>query len=197
MPFDSILNNKFIAIIHPNYLISCGLKSLLENHFSATNTTSFSGYEEYLDEKDNTFPFHFIFIHSEAYALYYEQLKSLKNKLIILTGIHSTSSSAGLNINLPKDEIIQNLRNIFSSKIKEPSLDDNQDSLSAREIDVLKCVALGLQNKQIAEQLCISSHTVVSHRKNITRKLGLNSVSGLTVYALINGLITSEDIQHH
>lgn len=66
--------------------------------------------------------------------------------------------------------------------------------LSKRELDVLVAVAKGMMNKEIAEQMNISIHTVISHRKNITRKTGIKSVSGLTVYALLNNLIDESDL---
>lgn len=66
--------------------------------------------------------------------------------------------------------------------------------LSKREIDVLVAVAKGMMNKEIADQMNISIHTVISHRKNITRKTGIKSVSGLTVYALLNNLIDESEL---
>ena len=61
--------------------------------------------------------------------------------------------------------------------------------LSQREREVLVLVAQGMQNKEIADKLCISVHTVMSHRKNIVAKTGIRSVAGLTVYAMVNKLI--------
>ena len=66
--------------------------------------------------------------------------------------------------------------------------------LSKREIDVLVAIAKGMMNKEIADLMNISIHTVISHRKNITRKTGIKSVSGLTVYALLNNLIDESDL---
>lgn len=63
------------------------------------------------------------------------------------------------------------------------------NQLSSRETDVLKLVALGQSNKQISEKLFISIHTVITHRKHITSKLGVKSISGLTLYAVINNLV--------
>ena len=63
------------------------------------------------------------------------------------------------------------------------------EELSDREKDVLIQVVRGLSNKEIAEVLCISLHTVVTHRKHITRKLNIHSTAGLTVYAIVNHLI--------
>ena len=66
--------------------------------------------------------------------------------------------------------------------------------LSAREKDILVCVAKGMLNKEIADHYNISIHTVITHRKNITRKTGIKTVAGLTVYALLNNLIDSGSI---
>jgi regulator of cell morphogenesis and NO signaling len=68
------------------------------------------------------------------------------------------------------------------------------EGLTSREQEVLQLVACGDINKQIADKLSISLHTVISHRKNITRKLQIKTVAGLTIYALLNGLISSNDI---
>ncbi len=66
--------------------------------------------------------------------------------------------------------------------------------ITEREKLIVRYIALGLTNREIAEKLFISTHTVVTHRKNITRKLGIKTVSGLTVYAILNNLINIEDI---
>jgi len=63
------------------------------------------------------------------------------------------------------------------------------EALSDRERDVLIEVVKGLSNKEIADVLCISVHTVISHRKNISRKLDIHSPAGLTIYAIVNNLI--------
>ena len=65
----------------------------------------------------------------------------------------------------------------------------SREELSDREKEILVSVAHGLLNKEIADKHNISIHTVISHRKNITRKTGIKTVAGLTVYAILNGLI--------
>ena len=74
---------------------------------------------------------------------------------------------------------------------------DSGDSynLSDRELEILVSVAKGLTNKEIAELHDISVNTVITHRKNISRKTGIKSVSGLTVYALLNNLIDQTDVE--
>lgn len=72
---------------------------------------------------------------------------------------------------------------------KRESVDCNATILTERESEITALIAKGLTNKEIGNQLCLSHHTVHSHRKNIIRKLGVNSVSELTLYALNMGLI--------
>ena len=68
------------------------------------------------------------------------------------------------------------------------------DALSERERDVLVQIVNGLSNKEIADVLCISTHTVITHRKNITRKLNIHSTAGLTIYAIVNKLVNLDGL---
>jgi DNA-binding NarL/FixJ family response regulator len=97
-----------------------------------------------------------------------------------------------IEINDSKLKIINKMEQIAKSSDKKETNDDVD--LSKREIDVLVAVAKGMMNKEIADQMNISIHTVISHRKNITRKTGIKSVSGLTVYALLNNLIDENEV---
>ncbi len=97
-----------------------------------------------------------------------------------------------IEINDSKLKIINKMEQIAKSSDKKEANDDVD--LSKREIDVLVAVAKGMMNKEIADQMNISIHTVISHRKNITRKTGIKSVSGLTVYALLNNLIDENEV---
>ena len=63
------------------------------------------------------------------------------------------------------------------------------DALSEREKDVIISVVQGMSNKEIADHLCISTNTVITHRRNIARKLQIHSPAGLTIYAIVNGLV--------
>lgn len=96
-----------------------------------------------------------------------------------------------IEINDTKQIIIGKLNEFVQSET--PKRNDDVE-LSKRETDVLVAVAKGMMNKEIADQMNISIHTVISHRKNITRKIGIKSVSGLTVYALLNNLITEDEL---
>lgn len=72
---------------------------------------------------------------------------------------------------------------------------DNSEALSDREKDVIIGVVQGLQNKEIAERLCISVNTVITHRRNIARKLQIHSPAGLTIYAIVNGLVDISSVK--
>lgn len=96
-----------------------------------------------------------------------------------------------IEINDTRSKIISKMSE-FTQGEKQKRNDDVE--LSKREIDVLVAVAKGMMNKEIADLMNISIHTVISHRKNITRKTGIKSVSGLTVYALLNNLIDEKEL---
>ena len=92
-----------------------------------------------------------------------------------------------------KDRIIDLLKPYL---LEESAQADSKSSslLTDREIEVVKLIALGKTNKEMAKELFISIHTIISHRKNITEKLGIKSISGLTVYAILNNLIDANSI---
>jgi len=102
-----------------------------------------------------------------------------------------TPYSGVIEINDTRAKIISKM-NEFAQSETTKSTDDVE--LSKRETDVLVAVAKGMMNKEIADQMNISIHTVISHRKNITRKTGIKSISGLTVYALLNNLISEDEL---
>lgn len=72
---------------------------------------------------------------------------------------------------------------------------DSQDALSQREKEIVICVVKGMTNKEIAEKLFLSIHTVITHRRNISKKLQIHSAAGLTIYAIVNKLVTLSDVK--
>ncbi|HDS06735.1 MAG TPA: response regulator transcription factor [Bacteroides sp.] len=72
--------------------------------------------------------------------------------------------------------------------------EEPQSTLTEREKTIVRLVSMGLTNKQIADKLFLSTHTIITHRKNIIHKLGIKSVSGLTVYAIVNNIITIDEV---
>ena len=92
-------------------------------------------------------------------------------------------------------DVYDDLQSVLLKLRTALKLNSDSADLSDRELEILVAVAKGLTNKEIAEQHDISVNTVITHRKNITRKTGIKSVSGLTVYALLNNLIDQTDVE--
>jgi DNA-binding CsgD family transcriptional regulator len=92
-------------------------------------------------------------------------------------------------------DVIAERLNGLRLKDEDEDADGEQDVLSQREKEIVICVVKGMTNKEIAEQLFLSIHTVITHRKNISKKLQIHSVSGLTIYAIVNKLVELSDIK--
>ena len=93
-----------------------------------------------------------------------------------------------------KSSLIHRLKSLVGARFKEMNVDPPLGELTPKELMIVRDVSLGLSNKEMADKNFISTHTVITHRKNITRKLGIKSASGLTVYAILNKLIEIEDV---
>ncbi len=94
---------------------------------------------------------------------------------------------AVINLGEGVESILKKVNDAIHAGSEQAKGDDAM--LTAREKEVLVCVAKGMQNKEIADLFSISTYTVMSHRKNISRKTGIRSAAGLTVYALLNNLL--------
>ena len=113
------------------------------------------------------------FIALQNQMVYNEQLQFYDGSFSI------TSSENEINL------IINKLANIP---------DKDEEGLSLREKEIVIAIALGKTNKEIADQLCLSTHTVMTHRKNIASKLKIHNPAGLTIYAIVNKLIDVNDV---
>ena len=99
------------------------------------------------------------------------------------------------NILVPMVRLIENPYATHRSAAPAKEEEGDRDELSEREIEILVSVAQGLLNKEIADKHNISINTVITHRKNITRKTGIKSVAGLTVYAILNGYVDINSVK--
>jgi DNA-binding NarL/FixJ family response regulator len=90
------------------------------------------------------------------------------------------------------EQILSRLEKTGTSN--ESKLPTNDDNLTERELDVLTQLVHGHSNKEIADSLNISIHTVMTHRKNIAAKTGIRSQSGLTIYAISKKIVQIEDV---
>lgn len=130
-------------------------------------------------------------------AINLKKIEEFYRGKILLIGNETMHAELFDNVIYPSDkelDIIQKIEQFFSG-IKDKETGVKNEGISTREIDILKHVALGYSNKEIADKLFISINTVITHRKNLTEKLGIKTISGLTVYALMNNLIDAGDVK--
>lgn len=186
-----------IAIIDNNTLAVMGLKQLLETVMPIMRVKTFCTFGEFESAEPDHFMHYFvsmnILLENRKFFLQGNRqrrtiaLTPSNDPTIQLQGFHS------LSINVPEGRLIQQLINLqrmghpHGEHLPEHPHEGN--ILSDREIEVLSLVAQGKINKEIADQLCIGLTTVISHRKNIQEKLGLKTVSALTIYAVMHGYV--------
>lgn len=192
--------NKRAVIIHPFEIVRKGLSAIIRAYFNIEVTVS-----EKPSGKDVIFPkdcFTFLFLYEPFHSdsLFQQINISNQNFTIILifdeNKILKHSNNPMPNISMQSTSLeIHDTINSLLSKIDASNLaPPEENELTTREKEILRHIALGHTNKDTADQLFISTHTVISHRKNITEKLGIKSISGLTVYAILNNIINTEGI---
>ena len=188
-----MLDNKKVYILHENTLTGLGLKSLLIEYFSPEQVESEASIS--VNFPDDRLHFDLYMVSSEYFTLFHDFFFTRKNKTIVLLPGGYTNGSSTLNtldIQLSYGDMIDRICKILSGIEPDLHKESTQEELSARELEVLIYIVQGFTNKQIAEKMSISQHTVMSHRKNTMNKLGIKTVSGLTVYAIMNGYISAD-----
>lgn len=192
-------NVTFLVAID-SYIIRKGIVSILKNILGAEvrlDTDNPDILKNHLKEEDPNFLLLSPILLDKISPVFSEN-PGLSEKTIILAPQNSIrpgqNSFVTILIDDSKQNIVSQLEALINPflKNKKPY---HSSVLSKREITILQLVATGLTNKQIAEKLFISLHTVTTHRKNIGNKLSIKSASGLTVYAIVNNIISIEDIE--
>lgn len=104
-----------------------------------------------------------------------------------------SNAQTSIHLEEDKESIIRKIRYLLDLQ-DHSHTEGAATKLSPRETTIVRMVSMGLTNRQIAEKLFLSAHTVMTHRKNISSKLGIKSVSGLTIYAIVNNIITLDEV---
>ena len=189
-----------VTIIEPSEIVSTGLKRLIEQTGSFNVVKIFGSIQEYKGTPNGNPDI--IIINPMVVGDNGTDPKSI---------VQPNDSTAIVAINYgPYDEDTfrnydgyisifntrEQIEKRLSSALKctsDKETDDSSNELSSRECEILTAVAKGKTNKEIADEFNLSIHTVISHRKNISHKLGINSIAGLTIYAVMNKLLDVED----
>ena len=197
-----------IAIVDSNTLSCLGLQNLLEEIIPTAIIRSFRSFGELMDDTPDMYAHYFI--SSQIYFEHTSFFLPRKPKTIVLAGGDNQPQLSGVpTLNIYQDEkgLVKDILQLHRYGHQHGHPDKQPDSLrsampphadahelSAREIEVLVLITKGLINKEIADKLNISLTTVITHRKNIVEKLGIKSVSGLTIYAVMHGYIDADRI---
>ena len=188
-----------IAVLENEYLVALGLKNCLNMFYPSAEVIVYNSFDDCrhdIERSDGRRPYfvHF-FVSDSILALHRNYFLSLPQMTIALvrrtTPFAAMADFPTLDVTANQQHLLQNLLNLHKALEKEPS---NGVTLSKREVQVLQCVAKGMLNKEIADALCISQNTVITHRAHITEKLGVHSVAVLTVYAVLNGYVSYSEI---
>ena len=187
-----------IGIIEPSSIVVEGIESLLLKLPLRLNIILIRDFED-ITSKNSLRNLDFLIINPTQLFNRMRQVKMFRfeNPKIRWFGIVYAVFDKETLSNFDEIISIDDTRDTILKKIQKhiKSADDrNSNSLSDREIDVLKEIVRGRSNKEIADVLNISIHTVMSHRKNIMQKTGIKSQAGLTVYALTNNILNVENI---
>lgn len=188
-----------IAIVDANTLSCMGLQTLLEEIIPMATIRVFHSFGELVDDTPDMYAHYFV-----SAQIYFEHTTFFRERhprAIVLAGGDNLPQLAGVpTLNIYENEkilaksILQMHERGHHKGGKHPHPTPIEHELTAREIEVLILITKGLINKEIAERMNISLTTVISHRKNITEKLGIKSVPGLTIYAVMNGYVEADSI---
>lgn len=192
-----------IAIVEANTLTSLGLKTILERMIPMAIIRTFHSFGELTDDTPDMYAHYFI--SAQIYVEHNAFFLPRKRKTIVLAGDSHQFQLSGvpiLNIYQAEEQLVKDILKLhqhahhdgYPVKDMPPTPPTTGHELSAREIEVLVLITKGLINKEIADKLNIGLTTVITHRKNITEKLGIKSVSGLTIYAVMNGYVEADRI---
>ncbi len=193
-------SRKRVVIVESSEIISEGLKSILAET-KIFNVVECEVDMPYCIERLSvTIPDLIIIDPCLLSALTRSLRTSVPDRSIILAAIvhtlHSDEQLSDFNTVISvydsSQQVVHKLQATIS-QIEEEGHTNSSCELSSREREILISVAQGLSNKEIADLHNISIHTVISHRKNISHKTGIKSIAGLTVYAIMNNLISPSD----
>ncbi len=197
-----------IAIVHPDTLAGLGLASILERIMPMAAPSVFASVRE-MEESGTTDFFHY-FVAAEVLLSEAAFFLERKRKTIVLVqGAESNRIPRDLHTldcRQSEEQLTHTLIRLAGmahgknhahptvAQANKATPTSKLTELTQREIDVLRLITRGFINKEIADQLNVSLPTIVTHRKNLTDKLGTRSVSALTVFALTHGIIKIEEI---
>ncbi|MFI3265887.1 MAG: LuxR C-terminal-related transcriptional regulator [Rikenellaceae bacterium] len=191
-----------IVIAEPSTIIREGLMSILQKEISLTiDIAEISDLSTIATQSYSPMPDIIIINISHMGSFSPSQLRAaIGNEELKIVALQSSFVEQSLLNNY--DEVLsiydstQAIKQKISTIIKREDIGENKKELSQREKEIIIGVVKGQTNKQIADELFLSTHTVIAHRRNIANKLQIHSPSGLTIYAIVNKLVDLSQIKN-
>lgn len=126
-----------------------------------------------------------------------ENLSGSKKFIALQSNLADASALKGYDEFISLYDSAEQIKTKVESVISKNKQDDSdKQELSQREKEIVSCIVKGLTNKQIAEVLHLSVHTVMTHRRNISGKLQIHTSAGLAIYAIVNKLVSLDEIKN-
>lgn len=186
-----------IAIVDPNTLAVLGLRQILQNVLPIMTVDTFGSMSEFQANHPEQFYHYFVAMNIvlENRTFFTEHRRQTIVLTLSLDGDNRLNEFHSICINVPEQELVRSILMLQQHAHPHgqhlPPLPHalQQKVLTDREIEVMSLIVQGLINKEIADRLSIGLSTVITHRKNIMDKLGMKSVSALTIYAVMHGYV--------
>lgn len=191
-----------IAIVDPNTLAAMGLTQIIQNIMPIASVRTFGSFGEFSAAGPDNFVHYFV---AQTVVLQNRQFftEHIRKTLVLTLSNDPNTQLTGFYsfcVNTSEEEVVRQILRVMqyghSGGRNLPELPGilKNKLLSNREAEVLSLVVQGYINKEIADKLNIGLTTVITHRKNITDKLGMKSVSALTIYAVMHGYVDINQI---
>ncbi len=184
-----------MAIVDPNTLAVLGLKNILQEVMPIITVDTFGSFSELQANNPEEYVHYFV---ATNIVLENRQffLERRRRTIVLTMNVNAPMSDFhNLCINVPEKTLIRSILALQQGAHPHgknmPPLPRilQEQILTDRELEVLSLIVQGFINKEIADKLCIGLSTVITHRKNIMDKLGVRSVSALTIYAVMHGYV--------
>lgn len=185
-----------VAIVDQNILSAMGLRHILQEVMPIMDVVSFGSFAELQANQPDSYVHYFatMSVVLENRTFFTER----RNKTIVLSPSLDHAQLADFHTvctNVTEEQLVRAILALEQhahgrgQHLPEMPAHANAMPLSSREVEVLSLIAKGMMNKEIADRLNIGLTTVISHRKNIQEKLGVKTISALTIYAVMHGLV--------
>ncbi len=184
-----------IAIIDPNILSAIGLRTIIQDLIPQLDIDCYSSYQSMMIQGADQYVHYFVAMNEVISNMVFFSQRKKKTIVLITSPSVKINDFNCLCTDVTESQFTKSLLRLMhhghpnGNNMPVSATKGEKPLLSNREIEVMALIVQGFINKEIADKLNIGLTTVITHRKNIMEKLGIKSVSALTIYAVMNGYV--------